>query len=93
MKELPGSLERFADLIFAISDRVVEIARSPSAEERRFNWDVDELNRLLLRLYERTSGKARDRIRKKCLDIWDSLFESRATFALALSKGFNSSDV
>jgi len=89
LKDLPGSLEPFAEVLFACSDATAQEFASPHANGAQRFPDIDSLVHILLRLYENASGMNKDSIRKKCLDVWDRLLQSRATVAWALTRGLD----
>lgn len=89
LKDLPGSLEPFAEVLFVCSDATAQEFASPPANGSQRYMDIDSLVHLLLRLYENASGPSKDSTRQKCLDVWDRLLQSRATVAWALTRGLD----
>ena len=85
LKELPGSIDRFSEVVFAIVDAILHQFQTGSPANSSY-WSRDGLIEALLRLYDRATGSKQSEVRQRCLDAWDALIEHRAISAWSLSR-------
>src|SRR5699024_3226718 len=84
IEESTESIVYFSNLIFQLSYSIIEIPDTQVA-----SWGAeDEITKLIIGLYDETSGLTELEMRKiaeECLDIWDLMFEKQIGSARKLS--------
>ena len=87
LKDFSGSLLPLSEVIFDIcrifSTTLMEESRNLSL---RIPHTASEIYSLLLRLYEQSESLNNMKIKDRCLDIWDMLFENRVGMIQELTK-------
>lgn len=90
LKDFPGSLIPYSDIIFDTCDVFVgplaELSRDPSTGMAH---DALMICPLILRLYEQSQDDSPE-IKNRCLDAWDTMFEHRLGIVLDLMKEIDS---
>lgn len=90
LKDFPGSLIPYSDIIFDLCDvfagPLAELSRDPSMGMAH---DTSMICPLILRLYEQSQDDSPE-IKNRCLDTWDSMFEHRIGIVLDLMKEIDS---
>lgn len=86
IEEESRSLMAFKDIIYAMSQSLV----SGNINPKERTWGIDDsVSKLIIGLYDEVSSSQQyehEEISKKCLDIWDLMFENQIGSARALSQ-------
>jgi hypothetical protein len=78
LKDHPGSLIPFADLVCDAVTKSIEIIRDTGRQpDQRIPMIDQHLSTVLLRLYEQAGHKEHTDIRNRCLDMFDELLQHR----------------